>query len=80
MFRTIILVALAGFLTLHGRALVGQNVRTRIVIGESLEDNKAPEPGKLHSPFGIDFDRAGNMFIAELEGGRVNKLDRPDCR
>jgi len=76
MFRTIILVALAGFLTLHGRALVGQNVRTRIVIGESLEDNKAPEPGKLHSPFGIDFDRAGNMFIAELEGGRVHKLDR----
>lgn len=29
----------------------------------------------LHSPFGIEIDRAGNMFIVELEGGHVHKVD-----
>lgn len=52
-----------------------QGPRAKIVIGESLADVKEPKPGQLHSPFGVDFDRRGNMFIVELEGGRVHKLD-----
>lgn len=48
--------------------------RSSIVIGKSLTANKNPKPGKLNSPFGIDFDAAGNMYIVELEGGRVHKL------
>jgi DNA-binding beta-propeller fold protein YncE len=75
MVRTVILVVLAGLLTLPGNSIHAQGVRTRVVIGESLTDNEAPEPGQLNSPFGIDFDAAGNMYIAELEGGRVHKLD-----
>jgi len=47
-----------------------------IVIGESAEAGQTPEPGQLKSPFGVDFDAQGNMFIVELEGGRVHKLDR----
>lgn len=47
--------------------------RARVVIGESLSTVRNPQPGKLHSPFGVDFDDAGNMYIAELEGGRVHK-------
>ena len=43
-----------------------------IVIGEWQETT---EPGRLDSPFGVDFDDAGNMYIAELGGGRVRKLD-----
>ena len=31
---------------------------------------------KLNGPFGVDFDRAGNMFIAEMPGERVRKVDR----
>ena len=31
---------------------------------------------RLHRPFGIDFDRAGNIYIAEMAGGeRVLKVD-----
>ena len=45
-----------------------------VVVGnESV--TKAPQPGKLSSPFGIDFDDAGSMFIVELAGGRVHHLD-----
>ena len=52
-----------------------QRSRTSIVIGEARANAKKPKPGKLDSPFGIDFDAAGNMFIVELSGGRVHKLD-----
>jgi sugar lactone lactonase YvrE len=34
-----------------------------------------PKSGKLSSPFGIDFDKQGNMYIVELSGGRVHKMD-----
>ncbi len=34
------------------------------------------ESGPLRSPFGIDFDSGGNMYIVELEGGRVRRLDK----
>jgi DNA-binding beta-propeller fold protein YncE len=30
---------------------------------------------KLVSPFGVDFDKAGNYFIVELTGQRVHKVD-----
>jgi hypothetical protein len=32
--------------------------------------------GPLSSPFGIDFDSHGNMYIVELGGGRVHRLDK----
>ena len=54
---------------------MAQRPRASIVIGESLEKVKDPKPGKLDSPFGVDFDAAGNMYIVELSGGRVHKLD-----
>jgi sugar lactone lactonase YvrE len=54
---------------------LAQRSRSSIVIGESLANTKNPKPGKLDSPFGIDFDAAGNMLIVELSGGRVHKLD-----
>ena len=46
-----------------------------VVIGESLANVKNPKSDKLDSPFGIDFDKQGNMYIVELSGGRVHKLD-----
>lgn len=29
----------------------------------------------LNSPFGVDFDSAGNMFIVELSGGHLHRVD-----
>ncbi|MDP6558048.1 MAG: hypothetical protein QGG71_25500 [Pirellulaceae bacterium] len=54
---------------------MAQRPRSSIIIGESLADTKNPKPGKLDSPFGVDFDAAGNMYIVELSGGRIHKLD-----
>jgi sugar lactone lactonase YvrE len=54
---------------------MAQRPRSSVVIGESLADVKNPKPGQLVSPFGVDFDQQGNMYIIELSGGRVHKLD-----
>lgn len=54
---------------------IGNEPRSFIVIGESLSKDQNPKPGRLNSPFGVDFDEAGNMYIVELSGGRVHKLD-----
>lgn len=35
---------------------------------------KATE-AELHNPFGVDFDKKGNMFIVELEGGHIHKVN-----
>ncbi len=54
--------------------------RVTVVVGELLpEEQAAPaanprKPSLLKRPFGVDFDRAGNMTIVELEGGRVFRL------
>lgn len=37
--------------------------------------NWDPENSPLKSPFGVDFNTTGDMWIVELEGGRVHKLD-----
>lgn len=47
--------------------------RASVVIGDSLVKVKKPKPGELASPFGVDFDKHGNMYIVELSGGRVHK-------
>ena len=55
-------------------------IRSTVLIGEAPPketDGWKAAPGKLQSPFGIDFDGAGNMVIVELEGGRVHRLS-PD--
>ena len=62
-------------LTLTATPLEAQRVRSRVVIGESLSDNKNPQPDQLNTPFGMDFDADGNMYLVELAGGRVHKLD-----
>ena len=42
--------------------------------GEKTENVPATK-AKLKSPFGVDFDKAGNMYIVELSGERVLKVD-----
>ncbi len=54
--------------------LAGSDVPpAEVVIGAGDDDAATPSP--LHRPFGVDFDAAGNMYIVELEGGRVHRRD-----
>src|SRR5262245_58481769 len=47
-----------------------------VVAGGGTKAGPAPATEcKLNAPFGVDFDRAGNMYIVELSGGRVHKVD-----
>ena len=40
-------------------------------------DNALATQVKLTSPFGVDFDRAGNLFLVEMAGGEhVRKMDK----
>lgn len=75
MSRLCMLFCSAVIVALMVTPLAAQRARSRVVIGESLSDNKNPQPGQLKSPFGVDFDAVGNMYIVELAGGRVHKLD-----
>ncbi|MCR9116189.1 MAG: hypothetical protein NXI22_04470 [bacterium] len=51
------------------------SVHAKLLIGPELENGAAPKPGQLDTPFGVDFDAAGNMLIAEFDGGRVHRID-----
>ncbi len=49
--------------------------RVSIVIGEPIAAGEQARPGALNNPFGVDFDAAGNIYVVELEGGRVHRRD-----
>ena len=44
--------------------------------GGDRSDGSPAVEAKLDSPFGVDFDRAGNLFLVELTGQRVRKIDK----
>ncbi len=47
----------------------------RVAGGGSGEDNVPATQAKLIEPFGVAFDKAGNMYLVELSGQRVLKVD-----
>jgi hypothetical protein len=47
----------------------------RIAGGGTQENNVPATQAKLIQPFGIDFDKAGNYYLVELQGERVLKVD-----
>jgi sugar lactone lactonase YvrE len=47
----------------------------RVAGGGTEGENVPATRARLIQPFGVDFDRAGNMYIAELKGERVLKVD-----
>src|SRR5262245_3489832 len=61
-------------------ALLGSNLRAEkiaVVAGGGTQTTGPATNCRLHAPFGIDFDRAGNTFIVEMAGGeRVLKVDQ----
>src|SRR5687768_9357766 len=44
--------------------------------GDERGDGSPATEAKLESPFGVDFDRAGNLFLVELTGQRVRKIGK----
>lgn len=44
--------------------------------GGTADDGNPAREAKLQAPFGVDFDRAGNLFLVEFTGHRVLKMDR----
>jgi len=46
-----------------------------VVVAGAPAKGQTPVGGELKEPFAVDADRAGNLYIAELAGGRVLKLD-----
>ena len=60
---------------LFGTASI-HSAKLLLVAGGGTETNTAPAAQmKLSSPFGVDFDRAGNLYFVEMTGERVRKLD-----
>jgi sugar lactone lactonase YvrE len=43
--------------------------------GDQEQDGVPATQARLHNPFGVDFDQAGTMYIVELEGGHVHRVD-----
>ncbi len=57
---------------------VGSGGEAEFVIGGLMLSEGGdwdPKTSPLTSPFGVDFNTGGDMWIVELEGGRVHKLD-----
>src|SRR6185503_8456837 len=53
--------------------------RIVLVAGGGSDTNTTPIPAtsaKLSSPFGVDFDAAGNLYLVEMTGQRVRKMDK----
>lgn len=49
-----------------------------VVVGDFLTTEGGgwdPASSPLQRPFGVDFNSKGQMFIVELEGGRIHRLD-----
>jgi hypothetical protein len=70
MLRHLCLLLVAASLTARAEKIV------LVAGGGDQEDNAPAAQVKLKEPFGVDFDRAGNLFIVEMaQGERVRKLD-----
>jgi sugar lactone lactonase YvrE len=44
--------------------------------GGNEGEGSAAKSVKLNMPFGVDFDKAGNLFFVEIDGDRVCRIDR----
>jgi sugar lactone lactonase YvrE len=71
-----VVVGILGFAILSNAADTKSQVH--VVVGHLLPKEGGTQPASaspLRTPFGVDFDAAGNMWIVELTGGRVHRID-----
>ena len=77
------LIYLAVSLCAHTPVAAQALPHVSVVIGNLLPSEGGTadvQPSVLNSPFGIDFDRRGNMLIVELEGGHALRVVTPNGR
>lgn len=75
---TLVLLAAVAFTLILTSTAETRAEEVEFLVGDFMESeggewNSARSP--LTSPFGVAFNAAGDMWIVELEGGRVHKLD-----
>src|SRR4051794_21233121 len=75
MNRSLFLLASATLL-LNLVPAVGQADKLIVVAGSGTKTAPAPATEvQLKGPFGVDFDKAGNMYIVDHNGHQVHKVD-----
>ena len=73
------IVVLAACLAVTTHGFAQQATPVRFVIGDRMPaegGDFSPDESPLLAPFGVDFDADENLYVAELTGGRVFRLDR----
>ena len=58
--------------------LTGRSADIEFVVGGYMQSEGGswdPQESALKNPFGVDFDSKGNMYVVELVGGRVHRID-----
>ena len=74
--RITTLVVLTAMTVIRGDTAIAGDVE--FIVGDLMVTEGGTWDAKsspLTSPFGVDFNSTGDMWIVELEGGRVHKLD-----
>src|SRR5438552_1835023 len=62
-------------LTLHLAAAVRADQLVLVAGGGTEKDQVPATKARLNAPFGVDFDKSGNMYIVELTGERILRVD-----
>jgi DNA-binding beta-propeller fold protein YncE len=67
---------IAGTYLAMATVVVRPSERLSLVAGGGSGTDGSPAlHAKLESPFGVDFDKAGNLYFVEMTGNRVRKID-----
>lgn len=79
MTRLFVLLAAVWFLNPVGSPALNAAQRVVLVAGGGSDTNTAvplkATDAKLNGPFGVDFDSRGNLYLVEMTGHRIRKLD-----
>jgi sugar lactone lactonase YvrE len=74
--RPALLICLMILVAQHAGAVTIDGYDVRVVAGGGAgPDGSTALEAKLVVPFGAQLDRAGNLYIAEFNGGRIRKVD-----
>ena len=73
--KNLVAILCALLLTVHLTAGARAD-RLVLVAGGGAEKDRVPATqAKLNGPFGVDFDKNGNMYVVEMTGDRVLRVD-----
>jgi DNA-binding beta-propeller fold protein YncE len=70
-------ICLSVFLTVLGLAAIVRADNVVLVAGGGdVAENVAATSAKLGMPFGVEFDKAGNLYFVEIDGHRACRIDK----